>query len=531
METLRLVIVDDEPIILEGLVSTYPWNEMGFEVVGSYLGGEIALEHIPLVKPDVVLTDIRMKNISGIDLIKAGKQISAETIYVVISAYRDFDYAKQACDCGAFTYLLKPVETDELKKTMEAVYKKCMEAKRIQWERQSLQTILHNNANSYQAVIVERYLKGIVSKANFQNIFQIIDSTLSDQDSFVSVLVDIDITYRILQEEEYEKQRNTMFERLRQQFSYYYPLWYFKLHDGQTVYIINTSKRSGVLPIKILIERLRREFRMDIIAAISSELSGIDGLKQSFDEAVKIFEQSREAGAGVLIAEKEIEAYSSNDKNLENAESYVISAIRKNDKEQFKKTFINFIYSLPSKESEYVYTCIQRLALNIEFLLYNTYGMSDTIKSRFKNFYQNIQLMNETKVIDVLYQIVLQVIDVRIKCPESNANQLFQDYIKEAIEYIEEHLSDEDLSITTVASRIYLNPVYFGRVFKNTMNINFRQYVMNRRMECAKKLLLKGNYSITNVCAKVGIPNSSYFTQLFKQYTGYLPSEYSGRSE
>ncbi len=529
MEKLRLIIVDDEPIILEGLKSTYPWNKMGFEVVGTYASGEIALEYIPKVKPDVVLTDIRMKIISGIDLMKAVKEISSDIIFVIISAYRDFEYAKQACDFGAFSYLLKPVETSELQKTMEAVRQKCMEEKKIQQERMNLQTVLRNNANSYQAVIVERYLKGIVSKSNFKNIFHIIDSTLSDNDCFVSVLVDIDISYRILQGIEYEKQCITMFERLRQQFSYYYPMWNFKLHDGQMVYIINTSKRQGVLPIKILIEELRREFKLEIIAAVSKEMSGIDGLKQSYNEAVKMFEQSRVAGAGILFAEKEIEAVDSNDKYLENSESYVLNAIRKNDKDQFKKSFINFIYSLPSKEGEYIYTCIQRLALNIEFLLYNTYGMTDLIKNRFKNFHQNIQLMNETKVIDILYQIVLQVIDERIECPESNTNQLFQDYIKEAIEYIEEHLSDEELSITTVASRIYLNPVYFGRVFKSTMNINFRQYVMNRRMERAKKLILMENSSITNVCSKVGISNSSYFTQVFKQYTGYLPSEFSGR--
>src|SRR5699024_734604 len=104
--------------------------------------------------------------------------------------------------------------------------------------------------------------------------------------------------------------------------------------------------------------------------------------------------------------------------------------------------------------------------------------------------------------------------------------RLFEGYLAEAAAYIDEHLQDEELSVVSVAAHVYLNPVYFGRVFKNTFQMTFKQYLLQKRMEKAKELLEMGRGSIGDICEAVGIHNPSYFSHLFKQYTGKLPSEY-----
>lgn len=109
MELLKLVIVDDEPILLEGLLKTYDWAGMGFEVVGSARDGDQAIQVIKDKKPNVVLTDIRMKKVSGLQVMQEIEKEKIYCLFVVLSAYRDFEYAKQACDLGAFAYLLKPI--------------------------------------------------------------------------------------------------------------------------------------------------------------------------------------------------------------------------------------------------------------------------------------------------------------------------------------------------------------------------------------------------------------------------------------
>ncbi len=127
MKLLKLVIVDDEPILLSGLLNTYDWASMGFKVVGSAQSGEQAINVIKTVKPHVVLTDIRMKQITGLMVMEEIQKLNMDCLFVVLSAYRDFDYAQQACDLGAYAYLLKPIEDEKLQETMESAYKTCIQ--------------------------------------------------------------------------------------------------------------------------------------------------------------------------------------------------------------------------------------------------------------------------------------------------------------------------------------------------------------------------------------------------------------------
>ncbi len=140
MKLLKLVIVDDEPILLQGLLNTYDWKRMGFQVAGTAQSGEQAIKVIEEVKPHVVLTDIRMKQITGLMVMEEIQKTELECLFIVLSAYRDFDYAQQACDLGAYAYLLKPIEDEKLQETMQGAYKICMErmeneAKYESWEK------------------------------------------------------------------------------------------------------------------------------------------------------------------------------------------------------------------------------------------------------------------------------------------------------------------------------------------------------------------------------------------------------------
>lgn len=130
MEYLKVYIVDDEPIILEGLVKTYDWEKMGFMVVGSSVNPKKALVEIHTLSPDLVITDIRMRQMSGLELIEQIRGMEKEILCIIISAYRDFLYAQRACELGAFTYLLKPLEEEKLYKALSAAREVCLQQKR-----------------------------------------------------------------------------------------------------------------------------------------------------------------------------------------------------------------------------------------------------------------------------------------------------------------------------------------------------------------------------------------------------------------
>lgn len=138
----------------------------------------------------------------------------------------------------------------------------------------------------------------------------------------------------------------------------------------------------------------------------------------------------------------------------------------------------------------------------------------------------NLANLNGARSVDVCYKILGSAIEERKKSVEKNEAKYFKEYLSVAVAYIDEHLDDENLSVVSVATHIYLNPVYFGRVFKNTFHMTFKKYLLKQRMERAKALLQEGTESISSICEKVGIGNPSYFSHLFKEYTGKMPSEY-----
>ena len=102
MELLRLLLLDDEYIILEGLKDTYDWEKMGYRVVGAYTDAEDALLELNRTKPQVILSDIRMKNMDGLEFYRQVLEEIPDCMAIFVSAYRDFDYAKKACELGAF---------------------------------------------------------------------------------------------------------------------------------------------------------------------------------------------------------------------------------------------------------------------------------------------------------------------------------------------------------------------------------------------------------------------------------------------
>lgn len=117
----RVILIDDEPIILQGLHQIIDWKAMGFDIIGSASNGKEGLELALLVEPDLIVTDIRMKFMDGITLIKMVKEKNKDIVTVVISAYDEFSYAQDACNLGAFSYILKPIVKEDFKQVISKV--------------------------------------------------------------------------------------------------------------------------------------------------------------------------------------------------------------------------------------------------------------------------------------------------------------------------------------------------------------------------------------------------------------------------
>lgn len=490
MKLLKLVIVDDEPILLQGLVKTYNWNEMGFEVAGQAQSGEQAIEVIKKVKPHVVLTDIRMKQVSGLMVMEEIQKTELDPVFIVLSAYRDFNYAQQACDLGAYAYLLKPIEEDKLQETMQGAYQTCMEKLESEERYESWENMIRKDSTSFLQVVVQKYLQNKISYEKMQEVFAILKDVIEEGDRFIAICVDLDLTYKITDALNYEAARLELIQSLEEKFSERYFFWHFEKSEGCHVFLIKTKENATVREIAQILEQVKREQKSPVTASISKPYKGLDGIRRSYEEAQGLFDPicssaTNENTFSIPVKKEEKAAKS----DCEEAGLTIVNAVRKNAFKELKQAFIALIYALPHEE-ELQIRYIHKVMLQAEMMLNDTYGMTEKLQKQFRNYYSNMESLTA------------------------------------ALSYIGEHLQEEELSIVQVATQIYLNPVYFGRVFKNTFHMTFKKYLLQQRMEKAKRLIQDGCESIGTVCEQVGISNASYFSHLFKEYTGKLPSEY-----
>lgn len=524
-----MIVVDDEPIILKGLLETYNWTGMGFRVVGSARNGEAALALIEEIQPDVVLTDVRMKKMDGLTLIEKAKKAGWKTSFVVISAYRDFEYAKKACQNGALSYLVKPIEEDELERTMSEVYEMCTEKKYKEKNYSIWERILLEDKDNFLNQMIGRYLDEGISEKEIEDLFKSLYRQDELQHYYAAAAVGIDLAFRVINQKEYEMKQYLLETQIYKKLKEKYRVWTKKAADGSSCYIVDLGDAKGAEGLKGILMGLRLEMKEELVSAMAGPEQGLAGMKQLYYQVLRLYEAASEAGAGLLAVHEPIEAGTRTQYSLD-VETQILAAMRKNDKTQLKKAYERFIYTLPSSESA-AKVYLHRLAVRAEFAFEDGGMLMEEMQKSFQNFYHMLEHVTLLKLVDVLYQLFVSVIEQRIHADILPAEEYFKDYISAAVSYIEEHLQDETLSITSVSDSVFLNPVYFGRMFKKVMHVSFKRYVQNIRLEKAKELLLEEQESIAGICLKVGIPNPSYFSQLFKQSTGVLPSEYKRSME
>lgn len=523
MELLKLIIVDDEQIMLRGLVETYDWNSMGFEVVGSALDGEDALELIQEVHPDVVLTDICMKCMDGIRLMEETRKIDKKVRFVVLSAYKDFAYAQEACRLGAISYLLKPI-TDEVFARMADVYAVCIEEKRKRSNYSKWEKFLIEDEKSFCSYMLERYLRGEITREELLEVGAAVERHFEKNHYFAAVCLDVNVVYKITEQKEFSEKRFALDSYMKAQLQGYLEYWNFVNADGSHTYLVNMGQASGNGKLRLILAELPKAIGFEITSALTNSYQGLEGLYQAYTQVQHLFDLANEEEVNLLEEAVELEDRKGTSYPLE-AENRVILGIRRSDRDQVKQGCIEFIEVL-SEDEKTNKLFLRQLAVRVELMLNDSYGLEEEIQKGFDEYYQMFYRYPASRLMYLLYELFCMIVDIRLKTVPQGEQEKYVSYVRSACLFMEENMKDEELGIVQVAESIFLNPVYFGRVFKSVKGMSFKQYLLQIRMERAKQLLLDTSMTVTDICQEVGIPNASYFAKLFKQCTGKLPSEY-----
>lgn len=511
---IKVIIADDERIIREGLAFGVDWRSLDMQVMGLAGDGREAYEKILEANPELVIIDIQMPEMSGLEVIKAVRDKLGDNVtFIILSGYSEFSYAQQAMSYGAVEYLLKPTDDDELFKTLQRVGKAIeKEKKRLEFEAE-----MRRNMERQMPILREHIIKDYITNSYFE----------TDDFEYYKNILDFDIEvrlviYHIANEaslEEIFSLKSLICQKLYGKVTY----TCISIKNHLLIVINAPCPDEELIPMLTDINNYFHEFYDSSLHVIHTHNQPMNLLPYVYSQLVKCIGYSFYLSDEYIIGMEEI--------------------LRRDDIE--RDTYLNNYTE--------IIDCIRSGNIELTESLVNTYFDNLTnarlavhiTKTYLTELYMGIircmdsndadEFVRETLTFsqaDSLDEIKKQIMRLALSVAESNYDDISESYSKnigQAIRYVNEHLDDNTMTLKYLCNNVlFINVDYFGRLFKKETGEKFTRYVTLKRIEAAKKLIAEGKITnIFEIAERTGFGDGAqYFSQVFRKITGYTPSEY-----
>ncbi len=535
---LKLIIADDEHRVCQLIENILPWKEYGVEISGIAHNGKDAFQLIQEIQPDIVITDIRMPGYDGITLIEKGKNINPDISFIIVSGYRDFEYAQSALKFGAEEYLLKPVSKEEL----EHIVLNVIDKKTRKNEKTRLEADLQKELSQKRGILRSQLAGEIVDRGcrierteipSFQEHYSV---------SFLSTNFQI-IIFQIDHSESIETIENTAAVGTILQKTELLLSSCLKNHAFEIlcthryfsfIYILNVKNSTG-LSFRDLehlhetaVQKISEYGKWRITLCPGKVVPDIELLSESFNEAEFARRDRILRGCGKIL-EKRLTPPTKEELrnfNIDDLEKRIKKPIDSGEHLEIKDIFMNSV--VPAGNSYR----IQNPDTVLELFRHSAYICRKQIQKLSVDDASIENLQAETEKILSCAGSMDRLSSQLAELYSNSLNSIFslkrvKDYrpIRIAKEYIENHYA-ENIDLNTVANEAGFNPAYFSSLFKKETGINFKEYLLQKRIETAKELLVSGNDTIILISERVGYKDVRYFSKIFSKTVGIKPNMY-----
>lgn len=519
----RMILVDDEDEVRGRIISKIN-PESGFEVVGIAGNGYDAIELIETVKPHVVLTDIRMPFINGIELAKIIRRDFPTTKVAFISGYDEFDYAREAIELNVVSYLMKPVTSNDI----EDFLKKLKLTLDEEFNFLSNTRLVHKKYEDSVPQLINSYLSSYLSKGELS--IEEIDYLKQYKLDFSegNYLVGIIGFSSTIDADSSEKSKifiGSLIEKVFKNFSFYHS---FYIPNG-VIFILQDNKikssRDIDLELYEIIKYSEEYIETNVIIGVSRRFTNFQGYPKAFRQSEKAFDHSKYFNLGQIfyyddVEEKERKQVLINESDLKEFE-YVL----KYGEQSEIKDRIDEIFQIVSKEEEGYILDPQLLIIKISNSLINfassiNVNISDIISG---GIMEKMMTYKDTKDLkEFIYDTVLNIQESNIKTQVNRNEKVIEDIYK----YIEQNYKNPSISLESVSDELNISISYLSMLLKKLRGVTFNKELIKYRMEKAKGLLKYSNEKIVIISKQCGYNEVYYFSHSFKKYTGMSPKEF-----
>lgn len=533
----RVMIVDDEYLVRIGVKSMLDWEKWGYTVVCDAINGQDAIEKIPQFSPQIILTDLMMEPVNGLELIEYCNKNASDIKIIVISNYTDFDKVKMAMKLGARDFIFKlTTNADELLAILDSVSKEINESKLSDKDAEML---LRNNAGVIRERLINMMIaRSYLDKADLIKELNLIKVKCDFNKSYAVLFLSV-VNYNTIHSAGEALEPDLFSASLEnivgEVMDEIITSQTFRYEKGQCIVTLNIPKkrmdREFISKVETGVDRIVKSvelyFGMQIYGVLSKETIDFDNIPKVVADCKRVMEERfymKEKKLLICTEEKPKQQgiYMPEDFRYSDWKSALDDSNFIEAKAFLSKTFGIFY------EKEGVEPYLVRESLYELYRAIKADGLTKGIMVDKLTDGNGLTLYQAIFQYDLLLNIeesFLSVLDLYAKESSKIGNKKLKREIAQIVTFIKENLSD-DLSVATAARVIHLSESHFSHLFKSEMGVSFIDYVNRLRIERAMKLLTETDKNINEIAYEVGINSPNYFSILFKKITRISPNEY-----
>lgn len=542
MNEIKVFLVEDEMVIRRGIKNSIDWEKEGYIFCGEASDGELAYPMIIKEKPDILITDIRMPFMDGLELCKLVKKELPNIKILILSGYDEFDYAKEAIRLGVTEYLLKPISSGKLLEALNGVSESIRREKEDKDLVHKYMEEMQENTEHEKQKFFEQMIAGNLSMADALETGKKYEMNLSA--GMYNLLL-----FRFILGEENRKSGELLgeaeyaIEKLTERLEYVFEFqrgvegWAFLLMADNEEQMSERVKELS----KDLEEIMKNYSTIAYFGGIGQPVARLRELEESFREAERALaarftmelnriisvEDIRMAQNVDTLDDIEITSFGEIEKTRTMLEKFLNNGAE-DEIDEFVDVYIN---ELPEENLKSVlmrqYIIMDAYIVMMSFCekIEGIEGEMQAQSEELKNSMKTIQTLEEIK--NYIRMLLKKIIGVR----DTISGRRYSDIIEIAKDQIRKTYMSDEISLNTIAAEVGMSPSYFSSIFSKEMGKTFVEYLTEIRMDRAKELLMCSSMKTSEIGYEVGYKDPHYFSYIFKKTQNCTPKEFRARGK
>lgn len=542
MNEIKVFLVEDEMVIRRGIKNSIDWEKEGYIFCGEASDGELAYPMIIKEKPDILITDIRMPFMDGLELCKLVKKELPNIKILILSGYDEFDYAKEAIRLGVTEYLLKPISSGKLLEALNGVSESIRREKEDKDLVRKYMEEMRENTEHEKQKFFEQMIAGNLSMADALETGKKYEMNLSA--GMYNLLL-----FRFTLGEENRKSGELLgeagyaIEKLTERLEYVFEFqrgvegWAFLLMADNEEQMSERVKELS----KDLEEIMKNYSTIAYFGGIGQPVARLRELEESFREAERALaarftmelnriisvEDIRMAQNVDTLDDIEITSFGEIEKTRTMLEKFLNNGAE-DEIDEFVDVYIN---ELPEENLKSVlmrqYIIMDAYIVMMSFCekIEGIEGEMQAQSEELKNSMKTIQTLEEIK--NYIRMLLKKIIGVR----DTISGRRYSDIIEIAKDQIRKTYMSDEISLNTIAAEVGMSPSYFSSIFSKEMGKTFVEYLTEIRMDRAKELLMCSSMKTSEIGYEVGYKDPHYFSYIFKKTQNCTPKEFRARGK